>query len=221
MILASASPRRREILTQAGIAHEVCVSEFNEREITPESAGTPEEYVRRLAEGKAYEVFTRYLKRLEGKEAFYTGQGHEAADREAFDRNAAVTVVLGADTVVAYQGQILNKPVDEADAFRMLTALQGNTHEVYSGVSLCFRYPDGRCEQISFAVCTQVVLCEMTEQEIRDYLLCGEYADKAGAYAIQGRFAANIKEIHGDYYNVVGLPLSAVVEECRKRGICF
>lgn len=208
MILASASPRRREILSQAGIRHEVMVSDFNERDLSPETAGSPENYVRQLAAGKARAVFDKCTK-------------DESLQEKLCHCGKTVLTVLGADTVVAHRGKLLNKPADAEDAVRMLLSLQGDVHEVYTGVALCFQYPDRKIEYCDFAVCTKVGFYAMTEAEIREYLECGEYADKAGAYAIQGRFAPNIKEIHGDYLNVVGLPVSAVVQECKKRGIRF
>ena len=108
--------------------------------------------------------------------------------------------ILGADTVVALQdGTILGKPSSEEEAYAMLNALQGNTHSVYTGDT--------------FHVRTDVTVYPMTKQEITDYIATGEPMDKAGAYGIQGAFAAYIKEIHGDYSNVVGLPLGALVHE--------
>lgn len=228
LILASASPRRREILEQAGIPFTVQVADFDEegvrealaaeegvvagtalaKDAPPQnrnSAGSaggfvsggqgkiqkedyPVRYVKALALGKAQAVL------------------RENADMEG-------VVVLGADTVVVHRGEILNKPVDLADARRMLLRLQGDVHAVYTGVALCrgIGMPEGNPSFENFAVRTEVVFYPMSEEEIEAYLACGEYADKAGAYAIQGRMAAYIREIHGDYYNVVGLPLSAVV----------
>lgn len=115
-------------------------------------------------------------------------------------------------------GEILNKPMDIADARRMLLRLQGDVHAVYTGVALCHKGKrlDDLPDFVNFAVRTEVVFYPMEEAEIEQYLACGEYADKAGAYAIQGRMAAYIREINGDYYNVVGLPLSAIVQELKK-----
>ena len=129
-------------------------------------------------------------------------------------------VVLGADTVVALDGRILGKPEDEEDAFRMIRGIQGRTHQVYSGVALVAL--SGRTGEVvsekAFHAGTEVEVLPMGEEEIRAYIATGEPMDKAGAYGIQGRFAAYIKGIAGDYYNVVGLPLSRLVRELRTLG---
>ncbi len=211
LILASASPRRREILSQAGIPFTVQVADFDEESVQKKLAASffgntkgnwfagtgdedyPARYVKALALGKAQDVFM--------KNAGEVG-----------------VVVLGADTVVAHRGEILNKPMDIADARRMLLRLQGDVHAVYTGVALCHKGKrlDDLPDFVNFAVRTEVVFYPMEEAEIEQYLACGEYADKAGAYAIQGRMAAYIREINGDYYNVVGLPLYAIVQELKK-----
>ena len=202
LILASASPRRREILAQAGIPFTVQVANFDEEKIRKEltqnnkkieNIDFSEHYVKALALGKASAVLA------ENVDIFRI-------------------VVLGADTVVVHRGEILNKPVDLADARGMLLRLQGDVHTVYTGVALCYRREDSDNSLIfsNFAVRTEVVFYPMNQEEIEEYLNCGEYMDKAGAYAIQGKMAAYIKEIHGDYYNVVGLPLSAIVQELKR-----
>lgn len=202
LILASASPRRREILAQAGIPFTVQVANFDEEKIRKELAQNnkkienidfSEHYVKALALGKASAVLA------ENVDIFRI-------------------VVLGADTVVVHRGEILNKPVDLADARGMILRLQGDVHTVYTGVALCYRREDSDNSLIfsNFAVRTEVVFYPMNQEEIEEYLNCGEYMDKAGAYAIQGKMAAYIKEIHGDYYNVVGLPLSAIVQELKR-----
>lgn len=202
LILASASPRRREILAQAGIPFTVQVADFDEEKIREElvqnnkkieNIDFSEHYVKALALGKARAVLA------------------ENADTFGI-------VVLGADTVVVHRGEILNKPVDIADARGMLSRLQGDVHAVYTGVALCYRREDSDNSLIfsNFSVRTEVVFYPMNREEIEEYLSCGEYMDKAGAYAIQGKMAAYIKEIHGDYYNVVGLPLSAIVQELKR-----
>lgn len=218
LILASASPRRREILAQAGISFTVQVADFDEEGVR-EALEEEEEAVAEgkvLAQGtsvqsgaKSEDYPARYVKALALGKA-------RAVFREHADEPRIV--VLGADTVVAHRGEILNKPVDRSDARRMLMRLQGDVHTVYTGVALCFggRGRKGCPAFENFAVRTEVVFYPMDEGAIEDYLACGEYADKAGAYAIQGRMAAYIREIHGDYYNVVGLPLSAVVHTLGK-----
>lgn len=115
--------------------------------------------------------------------------------------------ILAADTVVAFQDQILGKPKDERHAKEMLTLLQGKTHQVYTGVSMINQQNK---EEICFAEQTKVEIYPMSEREIYDYIATGEPMDKAGAYAIQGKFAVYIKGIEGDFYNVVGLPVARV-----------
>lgn len=179
IILASASPRRRELLAQAGILFEVMESHVQES-ITKEE---PEELVKRLSRCKAGAVAAVYPKRT----------------------------VLGADTVVALDEQILGKPRDEEDACRMLRALQGRTHQVYTGVTLM---RDGRV--YSFYEKTDVEFYPMSDAEIEAYVQSGESMDKAGAYGIQGRFAVYIRRINGDYNNVVGLPIGRLWQTLSK-----
>lgn len=169
LILASASPRRRELLEQIGLEFTVAVSEIDEQRLPNE---TPADLVKRLA----------------------------------FEKSAAViqphTVVIAADTVVSVDGEILGKPTDARDAEAMLKKLRGRKHFVYSG----FCVSDG-VKTVSDVVATEVVFRFVSDEEIREYVASGEPMDKAGAYGIQGGAAKFISEIHGDYYNVVGLPI--------------
>lgn len=171
LILASASPRRKEILGEIVEQFEIVPAKSEEN---AEGATTPEAVVKTLARQKAREVFALPL--AKGK------------------------TVLGADTVVALDGEILGKPKDEADAFRMLTALSGNTHEVYTGV--CVIFPDGK-ERVE-ADCTKVRFYPLTEEKIRAYIQTGSPMDKAGAYGIQD--GGLVEKIEGSFTNVVGLP---------------
>lgn len=182
-ILASSSPRRREILEQVGIAFRIVTSGVEE--VIP--AGSPAEVVRALAKQKA-----------------------EAVAAACAEKG---TLILGADTVVACDGRILGKPKDARDAYRMIELLQGREHEVYTGVALI---ADGCCA--SFAERTLVKVARMEPEEIRSYTATPEPYDKAGGYAVQGRFARYIEKIDGDYYNVVGLPICRICREAEKRG---
>lgn len=184
IILASGSPRRRELLTQIGIAYEVIPSEADETV----NEKNPARVVEILSERKAVEV----AERLEGENY----------------------LVLGADTVVALDDRILGKPADEEDAFRMLESLQGRIHQVYTGVALVCRENGSLIRQV-FHVKTDVEVVPMTEGQIREYICTGDPMDKAGAYGIQGGFAAYIRGISGDYYNVVGLPVCEVAQRLR------
>ena len=177
IILASASPRRRELLEQIGAVFEVCPS--NAEEIM--TSGVPGEVVQELSRCKGSDVF---------------------------ERTSGDVLVIGADTVVAFQDSILGKPADAAMARDMLLRLQGNTHQVYTGVTLLLRQ-GGTVTQKSFYEKTEVVFYPMT----------GEPMDKAGAYGIQGKSAVFVEKIDGDYSNVVGLPLARLYQELKQMGI--
>ena len=176
LVLASASPRRQELLRNARIEFEVQPSYIVEDPLPNEGA---RECAERLAREKALSV---------------------AQARPA-------DVVLGADTVVVIDDQILGKPTDAADAARMLRLLSGRAHQIITGVCLV---ADGRCSVSSER--TTVTMSSITDEEIRDYVVTGEPLDKAGAYAIQGIASRWIPQIEGDYSNVVGLPVALVYQ---------
>lgn len=183
IILASASPRRKELLHQIGIKPEVIPSHVEEV-IT---STIPDLVVQELSAQKAADIAGRY-------------QGQDA-------------VVIGADTVVAIDGEILGKPRDQEDAMHMIATLAGREHEVYTGVTLIF-CRSGR--QVTFAERTEVYVYPMNQRQIEQYVATGEPMDKAGAYGIQGYFAAFVQGICGDYNNVVGLPVGRLYQElCR------
>ena len=196
IILGSASPRRRELLAQIGAEFEVRVS--NKEEVY--HSNVPEEIVKELALMKAENV------------------AEELAEENPAGAVKS-TVVIGADTIVVQDGKILGKPADEADAVRMLTGLQGRRHDVYTGVAVLDYDENGEKHVYNYPVGTAVYLNEMTEEEIRAYVETKDPLDKAGAYGIQGRFAAHIDRIEGDYYNVVGLPVSRVYRTLRELGV--
>ena len=173
LVLASQSPRRAEILRQAGIPFVVRVAPVDE---TPMAGETPAQYVRRLAEAKTLAV---------------------PAEPDE--------IVLGADTTVVVDGEMLGKPADAADARRMLSLLSGTRHEVLTGI--CLRR--GVERMIDHAT-TSVWFAPMSSHEIDDYVASGEPMDKAGAYAVQGAASKFIPRIDGCYFNVVGLPISLV-----------
>lgn len=190
--LASASPRRKELLRQVGISFKVVPSTVVEK-ITKEK---PNEVVEELSYQKAVDVCGKLA--AEGKEDF---------------------VVIGADTVVSAWGKILGKPADKADAVRMLKDLQGGSHQVYTGVTIAWKYRNMASMYATFSECTDVTMYTMTDEEIKTYVDSGEPMDKAGAYAIQGLCAAHIQGICGDYNNVVGLPVGRLCQELKKRGL--
>lgn len=125
-------------------------------------------------------------------------------------------VIIGADTVVAVDGQILGKPADRADAVRMLRLLQGKEHQVITGVTVILKESG---KTVSFAEVTKVYIFPMTEEQIEQYIETGEPMDKAGAYGIQGKFAVYVSGIEGDYNNVVGLPVGRLYQETLAAGV--
>ncbi len=190
--LASASPRRKELLRQVGISFKVVPSMVEEKITKTEPDGVVEE----LSYQKAVDVCGRLA--AQGKEDF---------------------IVIGADTVVSAWGRILGKPADKEDAVRMLKDLQGGSHQVYTGVTIAWKYKDMPPMYATFSECTDLTMYSMTDEEIRRYADSGEPMDKAGAYAIQGLCAAYIQGICGDYNNVVGLPVGRLCQELKKRGL--
>ena len=125
------------------------------------------------------------------------------------------SVVIGADTVVAADHKILGKPADHEDARKMITMLQGNIHQVYTGVTLIVKDAKGNIRTRTFNECTDVDVCEMSDEEVEEYISTKEPYDKAGAYGIQGSFGVYIRGIRGCYYNVVGLPISRLCHELK------
>ena len=133
------------------------------------------------------------------------------ADR--LENESEPCLIIGADTVVAFEGKILGKPSDEEDALDTLLKLQGKSHQVYTGVTLIEVCADGSLREKSFYEETNVHVCQMTKDEIASYVATGEPLDKAGAYGIQGTFSIYVSGIEGDYFNVVGLPISRLYHE--------
>ena len=191
LVLASVSPRRRELLGLLGLPFEVVASGFDEEALAP-GVLAPAEYVTRLAIGKASEVAAR--------------TGGDA-------------LVIGADTTVILDGATLNKPVDAEDARRMLRLLSGRTHQVYTGLCL-IAVRDGALGEVrtDHAV-TDVTFDVISGETIAAYVASGEPLDKAGAYGIQGKALSFIPDIAGDYFNVVGLPLFLLGKMLDKFGV--
>ena len=184
MILASASPRRKEILAMAGFEFEVLPGTNEE----VKRGELPGEIVENLAVDKARDVAAR----CEGD-----------------------CLVLGADTIVVSGGEIMGKPVDEADAYRMIRGLQDAVHQVYTGVAMLDKTEDD-VKVYSFHQKTDVWVYPMTDEEIYGYIATKDPMDKAGAYGIQGQFGMFIEKIDGDYLNVVGLPLARLWQEMKQ-----
>jgi septum formation protein len=208
LILASASPRRAELLRAAGFEFEMVVTDVDERVHADE---TPARYVRRLAAEKSY-VASGLCRPSVGR-----SQGRYEQD----------SIILAADTTVVVDGRILGKPADDGDAARMLRALAGGAHEVLTGLSVrCLSTrADGsaRSGQATYEVgrveTTKVYFAPISDADVAWYVASGEGRDKAGGYAIQGLASRFIPRIEGSYSNVVGLPVAAVVELLRECGV--
>lgn len=202
-VLASGSPRRRELLGQIGMVPEIRPSHVEEKV----SSDVPEEVVMELSGQKAEDVAAELL-----------GQKEEnVAVEEGIRQESDKILVLGADTVVAVDGMILGKPSSYEEAYEMIKRIQGRTHQVYTGVTMiCLNRDKKRGDKskgVTFAEKTDVTVFAMTEEEIHSYVESGDSLDKAGAYGIQGAFAKYVAGIQGDYNNVVGLPVGRVYQE--------
>lgn len=185
IVLASASPRRKQYLSYLGLPFEVVVPDVDESTVEGE---TPQQLVMRLSKLKAKAVSQRL------------------SDNEA--------VIIAADTVVAYKGQVLGKPQNDDDAFNMIKMLQGDTHEVYTGCTIL------KGDRISnFAVSTKVTFASLDDELIRTYVNSGESRDKAGSYALQGIAAMLIQKVDGSVSTVVGLPICEVREVLKEFGV--
>lgn len=223
IILASASPRRRELLTQIGLDFDIVVSETEEKITSTEPAKVVEELSAQKAEAvweklcsmTASQGSVTNAERLdEGSGVSRTDEGSEVFEPEQTSGETTMTdpLVLGADTVVACDGKILGKPADTEAAVAMLTMLQGRGHEVYTGVTILYEQ-NGERKTMTFHEKTIVHFYPMTDAQIREYVATGDPMDKAGSYGIQGFCARYIRGIEGDYNNVVGLPVGRVYQE--------
>jgi septum formation protein len=197
IILASGSPRRKQLLEQTGFEFEICVSACEEKITSTD----PEKVCMELSLQKALDVASMI-------KAYNEKHSDIASDRDL--------IIIGADTIVAVDDEILGKPKDDDEAILMLKKLSGKEHSVYTGVSFVFMSSDGRVGEHSFFERTGVSVYDLDEDEITAYVDSGEPLDKAGAYGIQGGFAKYIEKISGDYFNVVGLPVSRLYHELKK-----
>ena len=190
IVLASGSPRRKELLAKTGLKFSVVVSGGEEKAETSD----PAETVEKLSLDKA------------------------SAVADLLQAEKEPQLIIGADTVVACDGEILGKPSDREDAFRMLWKLQGQTHQVYTGVTLLLKKKH-TWQAHTFSEKTDVQFYPVSREELLAYIETGEPMDKAGSYGIQGGFGIYVKGICGDYNNVVGLPVGRLVYELKKLGI--
>jgi septum formation protein len=186
IILASSSPRRRQLMEQAGIPCEVIVSDVDEN-----IAGPANEQVEQLSLRKARAV----RRQLSGE-----------------------AIIIAADTLVSLDGQVLSKPACGADAFAMLRALQGRKHTVYTGVAI-IKAGDGGDKVHSFVESAHVYFRPLSNYDIGGYIASGESFDKAGAYGAQGRGAVLVERIEGDFFTVMGLPVSRLCVALAEMGV--
>jgi septum formation protein len=187
IILASASERRAELLKKITSNFKIKASDFEESDIP--FSGSCGDYVMALARGKAMDITSSVKK---------------------------PAAIIGCDTVVYFNGKVLGKPQDSAQAFQMLSDLSGNTHEVYTGVAVI----NTETQEISTEyVRTEVKFSKLSEEEINNYIETGEPFDKAGAYGIQGAASLFVEEVKGCYYNVVGLPVNKLYFMLREMGV--
>lgn len=198
IILASASPRRRELLAQIGLKFRICTSDAEEIVTKKE----PEEIVMELSERKAEAVSGQIL-------------SGEAVDSAGAEISLGDLLVIGADTLVFSDGEQLGKPLNASDAFSMLFRLQGRCHQVYTGVTLLAVKDGEERKRKSFYGRTLVEFYPMSREEIEEYIGTGEPFGKAGSYGIQGIGSKYVKRIEGDYNNVVGLPVARLYQELK------
>ena len=187
IILASASPRRAELLKKITSNFEIIVSDFEESDIL--FSGNCGDYVMTLAKGKAIAICSSVKKSA---------------------------TIIGCDTIVYLKGKVLGKPKDNFEAFRMLSDLSDNTHEVYTGIAIINTETK---EVITQYVCTEVKFSKLSTKEINNYIETGEPQGMAGAYAIQGAASKFVKELKGCYYSVVGLPVNKLYCMLRDMGV--
>lgn len=192
IVLASQSPRRKELLARLHLPFEIIPAIGEEN--PPDSQ--PENVVLELARQKADEVYLR-----------------KQHDKSCGQRNL---LVIGADTVVVYRNQVLGKPQSREDAYEMLHMLSGTTHHVYTGICIVQSSHDREVIRHQFYEKTEVVFAALTEEEILHYIESGDPFDKAGAYGIQGDFSVYVRGISGDYNNVVGLPIARLYQELKR-----
>lgn len=183
LILASASPRRKELLGKTGLKFEIIPA-------------------------KGEEVITKTLP-WEVVEELSFQKAKEIAEQQTEE-----CIVIGSDTIVAKGKEIMGKPKDEEDAYRMLSEIADDVHQVYTGVTLIRTGKEPKI--LTFSEKTEVFVYPMSDEEIKAYIATGDPMDKAGAYGIQGDFAIHVKGIAGDYYNVVGLPIGKVYQELKQ-----
>lgn len=200
LILGSGSPRRRELMDRIGAEYIIIKSDKDE----DMSGSNPAEVVKRLSRMKAEDVADITIGKIKSGE---------------LSTEYSNSIIIGCDTVVAYDNKILGKPHSDDEAFSMIKDFQGKAHNVFTGVCLVIIEDCQIADIRNYSVCTNVHVAAMTDEEIHGYVSTGECLDKAGAYAIQGLFCPFITAIEGDYYNIVGFPINSIYETFKELNI--
>lgn len=223
LVLASGSERRKELFSWLGIAFEVVVSGFDEKSVKEEN---PEELVKRLAREKAGVVASSFVSTTSDRRLIQPFSESETTEDDkrnlsslsrlskSVERNQMI--VVGADTVVVIDKEIIGKPRDEQDALRILTKLSGKTHAVFTGVCVINTETGQELAEVEE---TEVAFKKLSEKEIKEYVKTGEPLDKGGAYAIQMGARGFVTQVKGSYTNVVGLPLLLLTALLQKQGL--
>lgn len=189
IILASNSPQRKKLLETMGISFTVIPSNVDE---ASESEYSPFERVKLLSSRKAHGITSK----VKGP-----------------------ALIIGADTIITDLGEILEKPADKIEATHMLKSLSGRTHTVYTGMTLLFVSENGDIEEENFVDSTDVSMQKISDEEIESYINTAEYVNRAGGYAIQGKASCFVESVNGNFYTVVGLPVSLLYRALKDRGI--
>lgn len=200
IVLASKSPRRKEILEMAGFEFDIWPSTKDEIIIST----NPSEVCVELSRQKAIDVASQIKTFNDENTELVTPQN---------------VMVIGSDTIVSIDNEILGKPKDEAQAFEMLNKLSGKTHTVYTGVTLVFMSKDGRVGEYSFFDSTDVTFYHLDEDEINEYIATGSPLDKAGAYGAQDMASRFVKKLDGSFHNVMGFPISRLCYELKNLNV--
>lgn len=233
IILASGSPRRRELMERIGCSY-VCIPSGKEEDM---SGHDPKVMVEMLSSMKAEDIADKIINNTLLPADIRSRYDHssEACDNvlgpdleslknelsKDLVRPENSCVIIGCDTVVAFENRILGKPKSEEDAVSMIKSFAGRAHHVHTGVCILVIENKNIVKKLNYSVSTAVNVVPMTDEEILAYVKTGEPMDKAGAYAIQGLFCPYIDSIEGDYYNIVGYPISSVYRSFKELGIDF
>ncbi|MCR5331940.1 MAG: Maf family protein [Lachnospiraceae bacterium] len=217
IILASGSPRRRELMDRIGSRY-ICIPSQKEEDM---SGHDPEIMVEMLSAMKAGDIAEKLIGSSLTPYDIRSDEPAESKQKQILDLQApeSASVIIGCDTVVAFENKILGKPKDKEDAFTMIKSFAGRTHHVHTGV--CILVVENRqiVRKLNYSISTAVKVVDMTDEEILAYIATGEPMDKAGAYAIQGLFCPYVDSIEGDYYNIVGFPIASIYRSFKELNI--